>query len=529
MSSSLIDRADASLFNPQDPYPYSYQPLDYHHQPSLEDILFGPDPRWYMELFLTIPTQSGYVPFRLWPWMHQVCWDGLTDRELMLKSRDTGSSTFWVALALREMLTHPGANTIIAANKEENAINLIDYAKVMVKNLPPEIRPELGTDNTTTISFPKLGNKMTAVVGSDDAGRSGRCKILICTELAFWKNPAVYWAAVTGALVEGGKIYAESTANTQVDLMHDMWMDKSNGYQKRFFGLWANPTHTPAWYVKRRGDVKDRFLFIREYPETPQDAFTGSADTYFDQDAMLALGKNVREPVERREFDKGQGYVGIWKKPQPGRHYIIGGDVAGGTVDKSGRPDWSHAYVIDYRTSEQVASIHCRLDDAQYAVALAELGREYNYAFIGVEANNQGLAVLRALQLQPLNYKKLYERSQDEDLIHGLKYTTKKLGWLTTAKNRPIMMMRLADAIRSGEWFPYDEHFVDEAKVLDRNTLHAPGHGHDDAVYAAAVTLLAKDAYNPMMWSNVDQLVGEIDVSAAGVEATWTRRMPWNR
>lgn len=465
---------------------------------TLSDILLGPDPRYFFELFCKIPTQHGSKPFTLFPWMMAAS-IGVTPHEMMLKSREIGSSTLWVAEKVRKVLTNPGANLLIAADKEGNAINLMKYAKHIVMNLPEKIRPVIGKNNESTIEFPKLGNQIKALPGTVTSGRSERCKYLICTEMSFWDNPEEYWRSVTGALVEGGETVIESTANTESDLFHDMWFDEDNGYRKHFYGWQSNPTHTKEWYEQRKKEIPESFLFYREYPDFPEQAFQSSTDIYFDRDDISRGEAAVREPLRSIPATHAGNTVGrlmVWKLPLPGRHYVIGVDVAEGKSNNRGKPDYSNAKVLDWRTGEHVATLHCRLPDDLFAKELFSLGHEYNRAFMGVERNGPGLAVIRTLQA--LNYPadRFYYQESYNTGLQGSFDKTSNIGWLTTTKTKPVMIADLNTAIHAGELSSPDAGFWQEAKSFGRD-LKAKGSAHDDQIMSMAIAEQARKAYRP--------------------------------
>lgn len=486
---------------------YQIPSIDYDRL-SLEEILFGPDPRPFMELFLKVPTQDGVAPFILWPWMHEVASTGVTPREMMLKSREIGSSTFWVAEKLRKVLTHPGSTLLIAANKEDNARNLIKYAKSMIRHLPPELKPRITADNQTEIELGDLGCLIKAMAGTATSGRSDRCKYLICTEMAFWgadgkTNPEEYWVAVTGALVEGGEIVLESTAHTQADMFHDFWFDDDNGYRKHFYPWNANPTHHGAWYQQRASEITDKFMFLRDYPSTPAEAFTSASDTYFDADTILAGKTYIRPPLETRQIGQERqtpGQILVWKRPVAGRHYVIGADVAEGRKTSRERPDWSTAVVIDARSYEHVASVHCRLPDDEFARQLVQVAQEYNRAQLAIERNNFGQAVIRTAQAY--GYDNFFHQSV-QMRAEGRDLTVDEIGWATSSKTRKNNMLNdLYQLMKSGDVQSPDAGFWDEAQDMDRGTLRAIN-GHDDRVMAMGIAVGAALLYQPMWATRV--------------------------
>ena len=502
----------------------TFKPLDMRRlqtddKDELIDLLFlDPDPRYFF-LFCKIPTQHGSDAFDPFPWMEELSYRGITNREIMLKSREIGSSTFWVAVFLREMLADPGSSLLIVADKEENAVNLINYAKHVVGNLPPKIRPVLGRQNLTTVEFPRLESQIHALTATPDAGRSYRAKRTICTEMAFWKNAEEMFAAVMGSPVAGDKVVCESTANTPSDLFAEMWGDPTNGYRKLFFPWDSNPTHDAAWYRRKRGDIKNPNLFTREYPSNPQDAFARASESYFPIEVIAAGQAAVEEPIKTIPLRDDLGFVYIWRQPLHGAHYVIGVDASEGKTNDRGRPDWTSAVVLDWQSGEQVAQLYTRLPDVDVTTVLFELGKHYNLAHIAIEWNGPGSMILG--RLHERGYPNLYKRRDQEMQLRGEYEETENLGWRTTGQTKPWGLGLLLDALRSFYLKMRFGLFWQEAKSFDRLTMQAAKSAHDDNVMAAMIAWVARQQYQPVSVAKPRYEIQEPASSRRGSYGSW--------
>lgn len=480
-------------------------PLDWYNPPNREEILFGPDPRWFFEICCKIPTQDrGTVPFDLWPWMSNLSSSPITPNEIVLKSRDVGSSTFWIAEKLRKVITNEGRNLLIASEQQKSAVALLNYARVILKSLPDWCRPSIGNDNTEEIYLDKLNSRITALPGTPDSGRGLRSFYLICTEMAFWKDTQRYRAAVMNTLVPGGEVVIESTANGVGTMHHDYWTGAKsgqNGYRSHFLGVWENPNHTAEWYKQKRSEYgtedKPDFLFFQEHPTTEEEAFQSSADNFFSAD-LINIGQSyIRLPSESADLagpsGSRLGNVRTWRKPVTGRYYVAGVDVAEGKGEARD-PDWSHAAIHDWRTGELACSIHSRQDDVEFTKVLYEYLVMYNHAYAAVERNGAGLSVLR--QLESLGHRNFYYHIRKVGLEqeHGTKQP--HLGWHTTTSTKPILLNNLLADLRSYSLTIYDWMFWDQTKLFDRMRLKSR-HGHDDSVMAEAIANEARRTFHP--------------------------------
>ena len=168
----------------------------------------------------------------------------------------------------------------------------------------------------------------------------------------------------------------------------------------------------------------------------------------------------------------------------------MGADVAEGKSNSRGKPDWSNAKVLDWRTGDHVATVHCRLPDDEYAKVLVQVSKDYNEAYVAVERNGPGLAVIRSMQAH--NYKNFYYHESDDPR----KGRSSHIGWLTTSASKPSMLNDLAVAIKAQEFTSPDAGFWDEARSLGRDGK-ALGSAHDDQVMSAAIAEQARRAYRP--------------------------------
>lgn len=269
---------------------------------------------------------------------------------------------------------------------------------------------------------------------------------------------------------------------------------------RRDFGLDEEQLQWRRWCIKANcgGDAA---LFRQEYPNTPEEAFLLSGEPFFDNAALAVLRQRVPEPKEVGEFvydapeelgERPQGWafrpkkggcVRIWREPEVGVPYVLGGDTAGEGSDRF------TAVVLDNRTGEQVAELQMVLSEIQYARQVYCLGRYYNDALCAIEVN---FSTYPEKKLEEWNYPNLYQRERFDTYKNVMQ---KSLGWTTTPKTRPQMLATLhtvmeesPETVRS-QWllgemitFIYDENRKPQAAAGE----------HDDLVMAAAMAHMAR-------------------------------------
>ena len=183
------------------------------------------------------------------------------------------------------------------------------------------------------------------------------------------------------------------------------------------------------------------------------------------------------KPSSVLELDE-HGPVKIYKPPEEGRPYVIGGDTAGNGSD------CFVAQVLDNITGEQVAILRHPFDEDVYARQVYGLGIYYNQALVGIETN---FSTYPVKELERLGYSRLFVREEEDSFTHRPKDS---YGVRTTSVTRPVMISGLIAALRE-----HPELVCDEATILELLTFvrgenlrpEAERGAHDDCVMALAI------------------------------------------
>ena len=221
--------------------------------------------------------------------------------------------------------------------------------------------------------------------------------------------------------------------------------------------------------------------------------------TVFDGQAVSERLSRIPEPVKRGYWivnseqltvntrqerfcgewvDVGDGPVCIFREPEEGRPYVIGGDTSGEGSD------FFVAQVLDNVTGEQVAVLRHQYDEDTYAKQVFCLGRYYNDALVGIEANFSTFPIKR---LEQLGYHNQYVREQEDTFTGAIR---KAFGFRTTAITRPVIIGELVEAMREGIHTVNDRTTLEEMLTFVRNEklrAEAEEGAHDDCVMALAI------------------------------------------
>lgn len=178
--------------------------------------------------------------------------------------------------------------------------------------------------------------------------------------------------------------------------------------------------------------------------------------------------------------DKLNGNLKVWEEPRPDGRYFIGADIGLGV---GGDP--SCAQVFDEKLN-QVAELHGQIAPDQMGDQLIKLGKWYKNAWIGIEANSFGIACIDSVKRI---YGKLYFSYKiDQRSDHR----TKRIGWWTDTKTKPLMVGEFAKAVREEAIDISCRELLEEMStyvLCDDGSTNAEVGCHDDRVIAAMIAL----------------------------------------
>lgn len=182
--------------------------------------------------------------------------------------------------------------------------------------------------------------------------------------------------------------------------------------------------------------------------------FLSSGNTVFDLVDIKAIEECLSDyPIINTRL---KGQYKEFNEPDPNKEYFIGGDCA------TGRGTDYSAFTCMDRDGEESAVYKGRIPLNKYARLLGDIGEKYNFAKLAPETNDVGMAVTTILQDEGYPnlyfYTKLLRKKR-----HSRPEEEKFPGWLTTAKNRSVIVENLEKDIRENNVVIKDPFFVQEA------------------------------------------------------------------
>ena len=413
---------------------------------------------------------GGAIPFQPWPHLLDMAAACVENRLLaVLKARQIGA-TWLVAAYLAWLASYrPGTDGLLLSRTEVDAADFLARVKRILEMLPPHLNvPVVGPPSSLSIRLTN-GSKLVAMASTEDAGRGHAYSIVVQDEADYHPYLDQNFAAVKPTIDAGGQLIMLSTVNKRaMDTLFKAIIRGApdNGWTKRFYGWSVRPGRGGSWYANTRASVPaasgmtPELYMEQEYPGSETESLAASrALAAFDPDALATLAGYCEEPAA---ITNG-GLIMVWRKPVVGEKYVAFGDVAWGQ-----KGAYSCVGIADKKELVQVAEIYGRPSLDELALEMVKLCRVYNDAYLGVEANGEGMAVVN--KLLDLGYgHRMYHRGDD------WRENPKKRGWWTDEFTRNKMLSELTEGIKNLGIRPKCIKAIDEMSSFIRDEKHRLG------------------------------------------------------
>ena len=446
---------------------------------------------FYFSLFIfVVHPVRGKVHFNLYPYQKSVLYQFVKNQfNIILKFRQAGITELISMYCLWLAMYHPNKKINIISIKDSTAKKVLKKIKYMYKNLPwylqvPIVNGRTGEYGSSSMIEFNNGSFIESIPTSSEAGRSESLSLLVIDEAAIVRWADRIWAAAFPTLSTGGSAIINSTPYGIGNFYHSKWVDAISGGNQfipiRLF--WRmHPERDLKWYNQMSTALGPK----RTAQEIDGD-FLSSGNSVFDLMDIKAIEDCLSEfPIIKRRYN---GQYLQFNEPELDKDYFIGADVATGRAT-----DYSAFTCMD-KSGEEVAVYKGRMSVDKYARLLGDTGQLFNWATIAPESNDVGLAVTSMLQAE--GYPKLYYFQKMVKKKGKTRPEVEKApGWMTTAKNRPVIIDGLEADIRNDVITCKDPFFVYEAKTFIYDSLGRPVAMGKHKANSEGDDLLSEDVY----------------------------------
>lgn len=328
----------------------------------------------------------------------------------------------------------------------------------------------------------------------------------------------------TGELTD---VWIEEASETEEVSLNQLITRLRGGKSKKQIVISFNPVSVNHWLKRRFFDIKQPAKKVKILHTTYKDnLFIDSdykeelesfkvTDPYYYQVYCLGewgvLGKSIfpKENVQKRinlrimpvisgyfeyEYDglllknirfkeSEDGFIKIYRLPQKGKDYVLGGDTAGEGSDRF------TGQVLD-RFGNQEAVLLKEFDEGEYARQVYCLGKYYNDALCAIETN---FSTFPVRELERLLYPNLFVRIREDTYT---KKPVKSFGFQTNSVTRPIIISKLVEKMTFNSETVSDLDTLYEMQTFVRNEKGRPEAeqgSHDDLIMGLAIAEYARE------------------------------------
>jgi hypothetical protein len=436
--------------------------------------------------YVQVPSPGyGVQPFKTWPHVPEIVEAIRTKpRIIVLKARQIGLTTTFSGDSIFHC-NNDFANVALISQGETEAIDFLQKAAFIHRNLPPHFQVEITSDNLTQLSFAN-GAKISAFPSTKKAGRGQTFSKIVIDECEHHEYFEENLAALLPAITPDGQIILISTidADTLDSKFKTLCREApQNGWHLLFYPWDVVPGRDAKWYEKKKKEYgnapADIARFEKEYPNSIAQALSpAQAQASFDLKMLELMRRDVRNPIEKK------GRINIYQKHRPGQRYVAATDVALGVGG-----DFSVTVVMERDTLTVVADI---MDDHLQPEGLAlesmKMLSEYGKPLWAIEDNDKGDTVLTVVEQSGYPSRQIYRGETGRGIPQR--------GWHTDVVTRIRLWEHLKATVGAGQLHipnkdGLDQFFSVHSNPKNRGRDEALGKAHDDYPFAVGIALQA--------------------------------------
>ena len=431
------------------------------------------DPVYFINTYVNVihPIQ-GVVPFDLFPFQERMIKEINGNRfSIVRKFRQAGITTLSAAYSLWTIIFHDHKNVMVVSIGDRESRAFLERVVTMFDDLPKWLKPKEDMRNKHVLKLSTGSQVKSQPAG---AGRGESVSLLIVNEAAFVDKMREFWMAIYPTISTGGAACIISTVNGMSNLYYELYKAAVKGENK--FHIvdieWKeHPWYTQQWYDDTRPNMSEK-AWLQEY----ECEFLGTGDTFIDRHTLQILHDSTNEDYVSKYTHR----MRVWEEPQPFYNYLISVDASYGR-----ERDHSAFHVINLYNGEQVAEFYSNVTPiSKFAEIIRDQGYAYNTAYVQVERNGLGMALIEQLW-EVLEYDNLVMDEKGE------------FGLMLTQKIREGVLADLENCVRNMKIKLNSSRTVDELLTFiireDTGKVEADEGYTDDLVMSLALAATTMD------------------------------------
>lgn len=322
----------------------------------------------------------------------------LTGRDLILKYRQGGASTFFVAHYFKKAITQR-ARIAIMAHDSATTQKLRRMAQTFWRNLPDSLRPPRGLDNAETTTYKTTDSEITiATAGSKNVGLGGTYGGGVHgSEVAYWKDPSVTMSAIMQGVPLYAPIALESAPRGAQGWFYDRCMEALRGE-----GIWKLHFYQWWWEDGYRIELEPNEKLILNQDELALASKHGLSHEqikwrrYKQSELGDTFLESYPEDVLTCFLQSGNGVfrflqdtfdASLKAEYNPEHQYVMG-------IDWGQADDYTDARIFDVTDYCEVAFLHANKRSYESMIDdIAQLAFKWHVEKIMPERNSMGAAI----------------------------------------------------------------------------------------------------------------------------------------
>ena len=431
---------------------------------------------YFLKHVIIVHPDEGRIPFVPYDYQNDIFDLILNNRFVItMVARQSGKSTLVAVYLIWYAIFNADKNVGVVSNNEASAIDIIDRCKLIYEELPYFLKPGVTKYDAKTMKFDN-GTTIRGAATSKNSFRGRTMNIIFADELAFvepeWLADAFYMSNYpTISKSTKSKFIIVSTPQGIGNLFHSIFVKaqkKKNAF-KHYVADWkCLPERDEAWAVQELSNM-GQMRFNQEYGCK----FLGSANTVIDENTLKRLldqpDSDIIALSEKGNFRK-------YANPVEGATYLIGVDCAKGTGEHYSTMQVFKLNSIAPISLTQVAVFEDnQMDTYEFAALVDKTALYYNDAYLMVENNGEGSAVI----------SELWWTHENEGLIcSGSK--EKNLGIRATSKTKPQAVILMKKLVEDGSMELVDSPTINQLLTfIEKGNNRFSGNGKPDDLVSA--------------------------------------------